>query len=98
MTTPLRIDPNTTMTSPKEGLRSEVHGERDFSPRAEQFSSLPTSPTDATITTLDEAVRSEQVGGAQDMDSSGSEGFYDALEQSLSPSSKKSGPLLDASI
>ena len=98
VTTPLRIDPNTTMTSPKEGLRSEMHGERDFSPRAELFSSLPTSPTDATITTLDEAVRSEQVGGAQDMDSSGSEGFYDALEKSLSPRSKKDGPLIDASI
>ena len=98
VTTPLRIDPNATMTSPKEGLRSEMHGERDFhhelsSSRRYQLL-LPT----LQLQLLTKPLRCEQVGGAQDMDSSGSEGFYDALEKSLSPRSKKNGPLIDASI
>ena len=57
VTTPLRINPEAAMVSPREGLISEEQEGRDFSSRVELFSPLPTSPTNANITTLDEAVR-----------------------------------------
>ena len=59
---------------------------------------MPTSPTNANITTLDEACDANKLVVAKDMDGSFSEGFYDALEKSFSPRSKNNGPLIDASI